>query len=146
MKKILLIDDQDWEFEILESAVTLSGQIENMQCRYASNPDEALALLEEIKENLPDYIFLDVNLGGIYSGTDLLTKLKNTNPYSDIPVIMYTTEDFSMRPEFWQKSGANYFLTKPTLTELKLVLKFLSAPEEVETEKEAMQKLLIQLV
>ncbi|MDB5284124.1 MAG: Response regulator receiver domain, partial [Bacteroidota bacterium] len=82
MKKILLIDDQDWEFEILESAVSLSGQVENMQCRYASNPDEALALLDEINENLPDYIFLDVNLGGVYSSTELLSTLKSTYPYS----------------------------------------------------------------
>jgi CheY-like chemotaxis protein len=55
----------------------------------ASDGREIIELLEKQRE-IPDFIFLDINMP-IMSGKDTLKKLKSVERLKSVPIIMYTT-------------------------------------------------------
>lgn len=72
---------------------------------------EALSFLETTLE-LPDYIFLDINMP-LMDGKKCLIAIKKNIKLKHIPVIMYsTTSDTNEIKEFY-KLGAHDFLIKP---------------------------------
>lgn len=121
--KILLIDDDELEFEILETSITQLHQ-QDITCVYCENPDKALAELR-VALDVPDYIFLDIKLGA-YSCNEFIASMKALPRLSDIPIVMYSNEDIGLRKGFWVNSGADYFFSKTYLAELMLVLKYLT--------------------
>ena len=69
-------------------------------------------LHNNIKE-LPDYIFLDLNMP-LMDGKSFLKKIKKDEGLKDIPIIVYTTSDRPKDRTDTIALGADYFLTKPT--------------------------------
>jgi DNA-binding response OmpR family regulator len=82
---VLLIDDDEDEFQILKDA--LQRCLPSYICTWVQNKDDALKFLEDIT---PTVILLDLNMPKI-SGIDCLKILKNSEKHKNIPVILYST-------------------------------------------------------
>jgi DNA-binding response OmpR family regulator len=85
---------------------------EHYNCCYAYDADMAMQFLDEATEK-PDYIFLDINLPRI-NGKQILLQLKNDDRYTNIPVIIYTTQKQQKQLEEFYSLGAKSCIVKPT--------------------------------
>lgn len=100
------IDDQDLFIEAV-------NEVDNsIECLSASNCEDALDLLKNRKIDLPDMIFLDLNMPRL-NGKQCLAELKRQAHLRDIPVIIYSTSSEKRDIDETSKLGAAHFLTKP---------------------------------
>ena len=143
VEKILLIDDDADEFYLLKEAV--SRVRKDIQCLYANGVVDAFSLLEDIKGTLPDIIFLDVNMP-LHNGRDCLKALKQSKRFSNIPVVMYTVQDLQSDEKAELRTlGASFFLQKPHLKELVLILRFLLGERQTTSDYKEVERLLLKL-
>ena len=92
VKRILLIDDDSDERLLFSEAIhEIAPEI---TCMTESDGRKALALFEKQEFEVPDVIFLDINMPTL-DGWHCLTKLKSADASREVPVIMYST---SSRP------------------------------------------------
>lgn len=108
-KKILMIvdDDKDDRFFFL-SAIHKNNP--SFQCIEAENGVDALKQLRNL-EDLPDFIFLDLNMPKM-DGKQCLEELKKDKNLKNIPIVIYTTSEYKLDKEVTEKLGADYFFTK----------------------------------
>jgi CheY-like chemotaxis protein len=109
-KKIFLIDDDEddrWLF-----AEALARTVPEVECDTASSGHEAIAILLSAKQ-LPDFIFLDLNMPGM-DGKKCLAQLKEHPRLKSIPVIVYSTSNFHKDIEETKALGAAEFVIKPS--------------------------------
>jgi CheY-like chemotaxis protein len=108
--KILLIDDDydDRAFfcEALDEAAP------DIRCYTSADAREALRQLDNKEIEMPDLLFLDINMRGM-SGWQCLSILKEHGAYTHIPVIMYSTSSNTEDIEKAYRLGALCFFTKP---------------------------------
>lgn len=67
---------------------------------------------KEIKNNIPSLIILDIMLPDV-DGLKILTKIRETNEYSKIPVIMVTAKSTEIDAVKGLDMGADDYITKP---------------------------------
>jgi DNA-binding response OmpR family regulator len=103
MLKILLADD---DFTMVALLKTLLG-MEGYQA--ASLLDKTGDILENIRQEKPDILLLDVHLGD-RNGVDLVRQMRATSDLKEIRVIMVSGIDKS---DECLAAGANDFLLKP---------------------------------
>ena len=103
VKKVLLIDDDEDEYYILNAAVQKISSAISVQ--YASSYKKET----EVKEQ-PDITFLDLNMPE-KDGFDVLTNLKKQNYAS--PIIVYSTTSNPRQISRAYELGADLFFTKP---------------------------------
>jgi CheY-like chemotaxis protein len=87
---ILLVDDDPDDLLLLSDAIkSMDTHCELIE---AYDGDAAVALLKELSNRgkVPDLIVLDINMP-IMDGRELLTHLKRSKAFKDIPVVVYTT-------------------------------------------------------
>lgn len=77
----------------------------------AKDGKEALTLLNQMRD-LPDYIFLDINMP-LVDGKKCLIEIKKSDRLKGIPVIMYSTTSDTNEIQQYYKLGAHDFLIKP---------------------------------
>lgn len=124
--KILLIDDDPEELEILVDAISFVDK--SIDCVGASNCKEGFQMLNS-SEGLPRYILLDLNMRP-YRGKDCLKEIKKHPVYSSIPVFVYTASNQEADREETKKLGAQMFITKPdSMKDLKKVLSYIVSDE-----------------
>jgi CheY-like chemotaxis protein len=109
-KKILLIDD-DSDDRVLFSEAMHEVSPEAI-CLTEADGRKALSDLYDSSEELPDVIFLDINMPRI-SGWECLDKIKSEESTRDIPVIMFSTSSHQKDIERACRCGAACLLTKP---------------------------------
>ena len=110
MKFFLLADDDNDDAQLFEEALT---QIHlPVTFRHLEDGQDVLAFLEHQQE-LPDIIFLDINMMRM-TGWDCLSAIKKNERYRHIDVIMYSTSESKRDKEKAKSLGAAGFLTKPT--------------------------------
>ncbi len=111
MKKNFMIidDDKDDRFFFRLAIKSIPGFTVSLE---GYNGEDALLKLENAAE-LPDFIFLDINMPRV-NGLECLIELKRHEKFKTIPVIMYSTF-FSEQSigEFYALGAAGY-LDKPT--------------------------------
>src|SRR5215210_1626324 len=123
---VFIIDDDEDDREMFCEAV--SDISDSIKCVSALNGQEALHALQNGNQ-LPDFIFLDLNLPRM-SGTQCLAELKKIERLSLIPVIIYSTSKSVEDREKTKELGSVYFLTKPSsMVQLKKELEFVFAKE-----------------
>jgi CheY-like chemotaxis protein len=143
IEKILLIDDDLDEHYLFKAAV--SRVRKDVECLFASGVVDAFTLLEGIKGNLPDLIFLDVNMPN-HNGRDCLKALRQSKRFARIPVIMYTVQDLTDgEKEELLALGATFCLRKPGLNELVLILRFLLGYRQTGDDLKHVEELLVKL-
>ena len=131
-KKILIIDDQVDNFEIIEALLSKDAY----QLYYASSGMKAFSLLETME---PDVILLDIMMPEM-NGTEVCKRLKGSDTYKDIPIIMVTALDTKEDLAHALDQGANDFVTKP-INSLELRSR-VRAHLRTKTEHDELKKLL----
>jgi CheY-like chemotaxis protein len=111
MMNILIVDDDDDDRVLLAEA--LNEIRPNVDCINAGNGEEALKFLRLKACSRPDIIFVDLNMPR-FNGLQCLRELKKDEQLQNIPVIIYTTSKLHTDKEQALKTGACYFLTKPS--------------------------------
>ncbi|WP_119080388.1 response regulator [Chitinophaga alhagiae] len=115
---VLIIDDDNDDRDFLKEAISEYDPSTIFQeCK---NGVEAVGLLSNItREEVPDFIFLDLNMP-LMNGRQCLRHIRKMDQLADTPVIIYTT---SLQPDPTIApggAGSVHFLTKPSrLAELR---------------------------
>ena len=109
-KGFMIIDDDDDDRFFFKSA--LMEMLPTSICFEANGCIEALQQLR-MGEQLPDFIFLDINMPRI-DGRECLKELKKDAKLAHIPVIMYSTSFNDASIAEFSKLGAASYLNKPT--------------------------------
>jgi len=100
--RILIVDDEPQIRRVLRTTLTSQGY----SVAEAKNGDEAL---EQIREERPDLILLDVNMPG-RSGLEVCQEIRGT---SDIPIIMLTVRNTERDKVQALDAGADDYVVKP---------------------------------
>jgi CheY-like chemotaxis protein len=105
-KKILLIDDDKDELDILTEALVMASI--KCDCTSADSGDKALAVLDLVG---PDIIFLDINMPRM-NGLDCLKHIRKKPGYIKTPVIIYSTGINMQTAAIAEKLGATKCIKK----------------------------------
>jgi len=109
-KTFFIVDDDIDDQELFVEAVS---EVDNsINCVSISNCEEVLDLLKNKKVDLPDIIFLDLNMPRL-NGKQCLAELKREAHLQHIPIIIYSTSSEKRDIEETSRLGAAHFLTKP---------------------------------
>ena len=100
--RILIVDDEPQIRRVLRTTLTSQGYT----VAEAKNGDDAL---EQIREERPDLILLDVNMPG-RSGLEVCREIRAT---SDIPIIMLTVRNTERDKVQALDAGADDYVVKP---------------------------------
>jgi DNA-binding response OmpR family regulator len=101
-------DDPDDLFFVKEAFERYDRNIELL---HAGNGLEALQKLNKMAEALPCLIILDINMPGL-NGKDALIRIKQSEIFSRIPVVLFSTSSSDGDRVFALKWGAE-LITKP---------------------------------
>jgi response regulator of citrate/malate metabolism len=107
---VLFVDDDIDDREFFIDALSYVNA--SVHCELASNCEHAMSILKK-SNDLPEYIFLDINMP-VTDGKDCLTKLKKHETYKNIKIVMYSTASDQRLIEEYKRLGATYFLVKPS--------------------------------
>ncbi|MEE8404257.1 MAG: sigma-54 dependent transcriptional regulator [candidate division Zixibacteria bacterium] len=132
MKKILIVDDEESQRELLKGYLSKNGY----EVTLAGDGEEALAVYRNIFAPLA---LVDLKMPKM-NGLELLVELKQINPF--IQVIMLTAFGSVETAVAAMKAGATDYLTKPIndLEELLLKLNRASQQNELIVEAEVMRE------
>jgi CheY-like chemotaxis protein len=103
--KILVVDDDASSLELIEAMLVPNGY----EIITANDGSKAVAIIIEKK---PDLILLDIMMPGL-DGYSTLTKIKENQTISKIPVVMLTAMGFQLNKELALRFGAVGYITKP---------------------------------
>lgn len=128
----LLVDDDPDDILLFKEVLT---QVDaSIALQTATNGKEALKVLRSCGDNMPQVIFMDINMP-IMNGKESLREIKLDENLQKIPVIMYTTSSQSSDIEEAMMCGALCYITKPSsLNDLQSILKSIaqSIPHSLE--------------
>jgi DNA-binding NarL/FixJ family response regulator len=113
MTKLLIVEDEAMLREVYVTLFTL----EQLEVYQASNGKEAL---QQIKENKPDIVLLDV-LMPIMGGIEFLQKLKLQQNHPDIKVLVLSNLSDEKTLSTITKLGATKYMLKASVSPGQLV-------------------------
>jgi len=105
-RTIIVVDDHPDVVEILR--ITLESKGFNVRCAYSGK--DLFAGLDELK---PDLIILDIMMPEM-DGLKVLTRLREKSDTASIPVILLTALVQQENIIEGYKTGADYYITKPS--------------------------------
>ena len=110
---ILYVEDDLDDLFIVQQA--FENYSETITVVHAHNGFVALEHLQELqsKDLLPCLIILDMNMPGM-DGRETLIRIRQSQAYNNIPVVVFTTSSHKADMDFAQKWGAE-FITKPLM-------------------------------
>lgn len=116
---MIIDDDEDDRRLFLEGLKDVDPSVKLLT---AEGGMDAFLKLEEETQNLPDFIFLDLNMPTM-TGQQVLAGLKNDELLKNIPVIIYTTSRNQNEKDETIKCGAVSWITKPqSMEELRTII------------------------
>jgi twitching motility two-component system response regulator PilG len=122
MSCVAIIDDSVVMRKIVETSMSRLG----IKCLSFHDGYEALCAFQADQTQLPDLIFLDINLPRI-DGLDLLRLLKSHSRFDQIIVVVLSSRDGVLDRVKCRLAGAQAYLAKPFRTQelLSIVLSYL---------------------
>ena len=108
--RLLIVDDDPDDRELFMEAVREVD--ESIECFTAKNGLQALEILRDLNQQLPDLIFLDISMP-LLNGRKCLTEIKADRRLQQIPVVVYTTSKDVEEARELKKMGAFHFMSKP---------------------------------
>ena len=112
--KLLVVDDSS----VIRKVIKAAADVLEMETEEAQDGMEALEKLAVIHNEI-DLVLLDWNMPEM-SGYEVLVKIKGSEKYKGIPVMMVTTEGQKSNIVAAIRAGATNYLTKPfTVEELQ---------------------------
>jgi len=105
MKKILVIDDEEWLREMVQMALRQRGYD-------VIEADSGARGIEQARTELPDLILCDVNMGRM-NGYQTLSSLRNEPATAAIPFILMTGAADNAGMRHGMELGADDYLPKP---------------------------------
>lgn len=126
---LLLADDDEDDRELFEEALNLIPLV--TQLTAVENGIELMAQLNEKHENLPDVLFLDLNMP-IKTGLQCLEEIRKNPYWQDLPIVILSTAFDPAEIHRIYKLGAQYYIQKPaSFKELvRMIAKILFLPIE----------------
>ena len=122
--RVLVVDDSR---AIRRIIVEIMKQLD-FEVSEAGNGIEALQCLEEL--GAPDLVLVDWNMPEM-NGLDFIKAVRANPEYSNLPLMMVTTETEMERMEFAFMAGVNEYVMKPFTSEVLVAkLSLLGAFEE----------------
>ena len=107
---LLIVDDDADDRQLFVEAVKeIDTRIE---CIAAKDGQQALEMLKNSRDHLPDLIFLDLRMPR-FNGRRCLLEIKNDERLRHIPVIIYTTSRELNESRELKDLGAVHFISKP---------------------------------
>lgn len=120
-RQIILVDDDEEDRQIFTSA--LEDLNLNAEIGQFNNGVDLMAYLLDSSKQLPDLIFLDLNMP-LMNGEECLSDIRNEAGLNKIPIIIYSGYYDSFKMEILKKKGADHYFLKPsTFSELKRLIK-----------------------
>lgn len=117
---ILLADDDNDDCAFFKAAV--KELIPSANVEIVNDGEQLLSYLFEIEEQLPDVLFLDINMPR-KNGLECLSEIKQNKKLKNIPVVMFSTSNSWDTINLLFKSGANVYIHKPSdFAQLKQVI------------------------
>ena len=107
---ILLADDDDDDREFFKEAVQSIAP--SVKVTTSNDGEEMLEILEKSTNDLPDLIFLDLNMP-FKNGFECLEVLKTADKLKNIPVLIYSTTANLAQVDITYQKGANLYIQKP---------------------------------
>lgn len=121
VKIIMIIDDDADDRAIF--CESLQEVDPTVACIACSSGMEALELLKNSHQALPDFIFLDLNMPRM-NGKQFLQELKKNEKLNEVPVIIYSTSKTDADEKSTRQQGAVHFITKPcSMREMRQTIK-----------------------
>jgi len=108
--RLLIVDDDPDDRELFMEAVREVD--ESIECFTAKNGLQALEILRDLNQQLPDLIFLDISMP-LLNGRKCLTEIKADKRLQQIPVVVYTTSKDVEEARELKKMGAFHFMSNP---------------------------------
>lgn len=106
--KILVTDDNEGTLALMARMLTEVADVD-----LARTPEEAFSYTYENDRKNYDLIFLDIHLGGVTSGTEILQRLRRYAAYKDTPIIAFTAFALPGDRERFLNAGFSGYLGKP---------------------------------
>jgi CheY-like chemotaxis protein len=118
---ILLCDDSDDDRFFFTQAV--SKENDSISLTTVRDGEELMERLYRSQPDLPDVIFLDLNMPR-KNGFQCLEEIRNSKEYQKIAVVIFTTTDQEEAVERTYEAEANLYIVKPpNFSELSAVIK-----------------------
>ena len=109
-RSVLLADDDEDDCSLFQEAlneIALSTQLTTVH-----NGEQLMQQLEKSTSELPDVVFLDLNMPR-KNGFDCLTEIKQNKKLTQLDVIIISTSFQQEVADLLYKNGARYFIRKP---------------------------------
>jgi CheY-like chemotaxis protein len=117
---ILLADDDQDDCLFFEQALkelSISATL-----KVVNNGEELMQLLTNEAVEIPDVLFLDINMPR-KTGTECLEEIKQNERLSNLPIVMISTSNDPEKITLHFKIGANIYIHKPKdFSQLKQVI------------------------
>ncbi len=110
-KKIILLVEDD-QLDVISVERSLNKLDQEFGLFTAYNGIEALEILKENPQNLPDVILLDLNMPKM-NGIEFLKVIRSTEEYKNIKVFIMTTSGEEADRRIAEDLGINGYLIKP---------------------------------
>lgn len=108
--KILIVEDSDEDFYTTTRAFEEAGIANGID--RCIDGEEAIAYLESNSDALPNIVLLDLNLPKL-DGREVLRKMKQSEAWCELPVIVLTTSSATDDIKESYANGANSYIQKP---------------------------------
>lgn len=107
---ILLADDDKDDCIFFKEALEEMSLLSQLTCVY--NGDQLMLFLNKKLQQLPDVLFLDLNMPR-KNGFACLKEIKSDNKLKHLPVIILSTSYEGSIANLLYKNGAHYYICKP---------------------------------
>lgn len=108
---IILADDDSDDRELFGEVIKDTGL--KVKLDFAEDGRELLAMLESSAKELPQLIFLDLNMPN-KSGTECLEIIRSSEKLKHLPVVIYSTSASIKDIDETFERGANLYIRKPS--------------------------------